>query len=155
MVGRTMRILQNFYITGDVKALKKSGLSSTTAHVVNGVAVVINWAFLPFSLMLAMRNMSVCNARSKNNKILRKLIISLSNVENAGFVVELLQKNEGDLVYTLCSDEEMAQKFLTISGSEEKLSQIKRLKHVFVKITKKNPEVPAVSEIPAVTETEA
>jgi hypothetical protein len=142
-MGRVGRILSAFYIKGDVKGLKKEcGMSSTTAKFLSSIIVVTNWALLPLSLILAIWNIKLCNEVSKDRKALRKLILFLANDENASFILELLKKNEGDIIYTLFSDEEMAKNFLNISGMKEKLSEVKRLNHFFKLITENKVDVP-------------
>ena len=142
-MGRVKRILSAFYIKGDVKGLKKEcGMSSTTAKFLSSIIVVTNWVLLPFSLILAIWNIKLCNKVSKDRKVLRKLIFSLANDKNASFVLELFKKNEGDIIYTLFSDEEMAKNFLNISGMKEKLVEIKRLNHFFKLITENKVDEP-------------
>lgn len=155
-MGRFARILSNFYLTGSVSLIKKDfKVSSKTAKCLNVAAIVINWALLPFSLVLVGITISECNSRSKDHKVLQKLILSLANDDNASFVVELLKKNDGDIIYTIWTDEDMAKKFLNISGMEENLSQIKRLKYVLNKINKKKVEENKTEELQTLEESQA
>ena len=155
-MGRFARILSNFYLRGSVSLIKKDfKVSSKTAKCLNVAAIVINWALLPFSLILVGITISECNSRSKDDKILKKLILSLANDDNASFVVELFKKNDGDVIYTICTDEDMAKKFLNISGMEEKMSQIKRLTYVLNKINKKKVVQQDQEESQALEESQA
>ena len=140
-MGRIVRILTAFYIKGNVKGLKQCGMSSTRAKIVTGISVVTNWAFLPFSLILVVWSIISCNKVSKDRKVLMKLICDVAHDEDASFVLELIKKNEGDIIYTLLTDEEMAKYFLNISGMKEKLVETKRLNHFFKLITKKKVDV--------------
>ena len=147
-MGRVGRLFSASYIKGDVEGFKQCGMPSRTAKIVNGVVVVSNWFLLPFSLMFLIWNIKSCNSISKDNKILRQLILSMANDENASVIVELLQALEllkgydAEIRSAYWIDDEIAKKFLSIAGMEEKLSQSKRLKYVYNRLIKKKIVVP-------------